>query len=60
MHLTVSRIGDGARSNPCMASSVSGAGGVMPTVISKIGAVRVRSSTMPRTSPTSDAMSPAL
>ncbi len=35
-----------------------GAGGVMPTVISKMGPERVRRRVVPRTSPTREAMSP--
>jgi hypothetical protein len=61
MHLTVSRMAEGGgASRPCMASSLSGLGGVMPTVISKMGPERVRRRTVPRTSPTSEAMSPTL
>jgi len=74
MHFTVSRIwvGGGFR-RPSIEDSVetrvreSGpgapgfvAGGVMPTVISKMGAERVRRRTVPRTSPMREAMSPVL
>ena len=43
-----------------MAASRVGAGGREPTVISKMGPERVRSRTVPRTSPTMLAMSPGL
>ena len=39
---------------------VSVAGGVMPTVISKMGPERVRRRAVPRTSPMREAMSPGL
>ena len=37
---------------------LAGSGGVMPTVISKMGPERVRRSVVPRTSPRREAMSP--
>ena len=51
---------DPTRDDEAVTNGASGGvvGGVMPTVISKMGPERVRRRAVPRTSPTREAMSP--